>query len=48
MTVGDLNIYYPANLQTKEGYCHISIILKKLFFFRWVEVEGAKAIVVYE
>jgi hypothetical protein len=45
--VNGIKVYYPANLQVKAGYSCISIKLRKLFCFGWLELEGAKAIAIY-
>jgi hypothetical protein len=44
--VRDVNIYYPPNLKPKNGFSEIRIRTKNFLFFTWLELEGAKAIVV--
>lgn len=45
--VDGINIYYPSNLQTKEGFNYIQIRLRRILFWGWLELEGAKGIPVY-
>jgi len=40
-------VYYPTLLGVKEGYPAIRIKLKKILFWGWLEIEGAKAIAFY-
>jgi hypothetical protein len=46
--VEGIKVYYAPNLEVKEGYTHINIKLKKLFFWGWLEVAGVKHVAVYE
>jgi len=41
-------VYYPRALKVKEGYSAIRIKLKKILFMKWLELEGAQAIVNYD
>jgi hypothetical protein len=38
-------IFYPPELQVKEGFEGIQIRLKKFLFFKWLEMDGAKSLV---
>ena len=40
-------VYYSPGITVKAGYEHIEISLKKLLFWRWLELDGAKGKVVY-
>lgn len=44
---GAISVYYPAALAAKAGFSRVRITLKKFLFFKWLEVEGAKAIAIY-
>jgi len=37
-----LKIYYPTKLKVKDGFSGIRIKLRKLLFFKWLEIEGAE------
>lgn len=47
-TVDGLTIYYNPRVEMKPGHRAITVKLKKLLFLRWLELEGARAITVYE
>jgi len=47
MEVNSIKVYYSANLRVKEGFPHIKIKLRKMLFWRWLEIVGAKAIAFY-
>lgn len=40
-----IKIYYSSRLKIKDGHLGIKIILRKLLFFKWLELEGARGIV---
>jgi len=42
---GSVKIFYPARLMAKPFEDQIRIRLKKFLFFKWLELEGARAIV---
>jgi hypothetical protein len=42
--VKDLAVYFSPSLRPKEGCNEIRVFLRGSFFFRWLEIEGAKAI----
>lgn len=42
---GDIKIFYPARLSAKPFEEQIRIILRKFLFLKWLELEGARAIV---
>lgn len=39
-----VRVFYPSRLQIKEGYPHIRISLKRVLWWAWLELSGAKAI----
>ena len=45
--IDSIKVYYPKNLSVKEGYQQIKITLKKIMFLQWINIEGAKAITIY-
>lgn len=45
--VDGINVYYSENLQVKAGYSCIKVKLKRILFWEWLELEGAKAIASY-
>lgn len=45
--VDSIDVYYPAELRSKAGIKSIRVKLRKLLFFSWLELEGAKAIAIY-
>ncbi|WP_170233094.1 hypothetical protein [Sporomusa termitida] len=47
LETGSISVYYPATLVTRPGYAAVRIKLKKFLFFKWLEIEGAKALVLY-
>ena len=42
---GDVQVFYPARLQVKRDESLIRIRLRGYLFMRWLELEGARAIV---
>jgi len=42
--VDGITIFYAANIQPKADCSHITVKLKKMLFWSWLEVEGVKAI----
>lgn len=42
-----IHVYYPPNLQVKEGFSEVRIKMKKSLLWGWLEIEGAKATAVY-
>ncbi|HWR06611.1 MAG TPA: hypothetical protein VN379_07065 [Sporomusa sp.] len=44
---GSISVYYPAALAAKAGFSQVRVKLKKLLFVKWLELEGAKAIAIY-
>lgn len=42
---GGIRIFYPARLTAKPFEDRIRITLKKFLFLKWLELEGARAIV---
>lgn len=42
-----IKVYYPKNLQVKEGFASVRIRLKKSLMWGWLEIEGAKATAIY-
>ena len=47
VAVEGIKVYYTAGIEVKDGHPNISITLKKLLFFRWLELAGARSIAVY-
>ncbi|HBP64208.1 MAG TPA: hypothetical protein DD730_08055 [Desulfosporosinus sp.] len=39
--VEEIAIYYPSRLKIRKDFPAIKIRLKKLWFFKWLELEGA-------
>lgn len=46
--VDGVTLYYSGTLQMKPGHSSITVKLRKFFFLRWIELEGAKGTSVYE
>jgi hypothetical protein len=47
-TVQDgIDVYYSSKLKTQAGAECIRIRLKKILFWQWLEIEGAKSIPIY-
>lgn len=42
---GDVQVFYPARLQVKTGANRIRIRLRSVLLMRWLELEGARALV---
>ena len=42
---GDVQVVYPARLQVKRDESLIRIRLRKFAFLRWLEIDGARAVV---
>lgn len=42
---GGVQVFYPARLQAKPDESRIRIRLRKFAFLRWLEIDGARAIV---
>ncbi len=42
---GDVRVFHPARLTPKYGQDRIRIRLKGFLFIRWLDLEGARAIV---
>jgi len=42
---GDVQVFYPARLQVKRNESLIRIRLRKFMLMRWLELDGARAIV---
>jgi len=42
---GDVQVFYPARLQVKRDESLIRIRLRKFMLMRWLELDGARAIV---
>ena len=42
---GDVQVFYPAGLRVKPDEDRIRIRLRGYLFMRWLELEGARAIV---
>ena len=42
--VENVEVYFPSNLDVKQGYPEIRIKLRGRSCFRWLELEGAKGI----
>lgn len=40
-----IKIYYSSRLKVKDSHSGIKIILRKLLFFKWLELEGAMGLV---
>jgi len=36
-----IKLYYSSKLKVSDGYSEIIIKLRKLLFFKWLEIEGA-------
>jgi len=47
MEINSITVYYPKNLSVKEGHHQIRITLKKIMFLQWLNIEGAKALTIY-
>jgi len=45
MQIDNISIYYPSKLKLKRDFTAIHITLKKLLFYKWLEIEGAMGIV---
>jgi hypothetical protein len=45
--IDSINVYYPEKLTVKEGSSQIRILLKKILFWKFLYIDGAKAIVKY-
>jgi hypothetical protein len=45
--VDTVEVYFPAGLETKQDESEIRIRLRGFLWFRWLELEGAKAIACY-
>jgi len=45
--VQDITVYYSPFLTVKPGCTRIEIRLKKLLFWQWLEIDGAKGKVMY-
>jgi hypothetical protein len=45
--VDGVEVYFPANLTVKQGCSEIRITLRTFLWFRWLELEGARAIASY-
>jgi hypothetical protein len=41
--VDGVTVYYTPTVGVKQGFSHIRILLRKLLFWNWLELEGAKA-----
>ena len=46
--IDGLTIFYPPALRARPDRARITVRLRKLFFLRWLELEGARAIPRYE
>ena len=42
---GDVQVFYPARLQAKTGADRIRIRLRNVLMMKWLELEGARAVV---
>ena len=38
--IGTIKIFYSSRLNNKDGHPGIKIKLKKLLFYKWLELEG--------
>lgn len=45
MQLETIKIYYPSRLKIKKGFTAIRVTLKKMLFYKWLELEGAMGIV---
>lgn len=45
--IDSIKVYHPENLKVKEGFSQIKIILKKVLFWEYLQIIGAKCIVIY-
>ncbi len=45
--VQDIAVYYSPGLMVKPGSIRIEINLKRLLFWQWLELDGAKGKVTY-
>jgi hypothetical protein len=45
--IDGIKIFYPSNLCVKEGFSKINIRLRRFLFWSWMELDGARAIAVY-
>lgn len=45
--IDSINVYYPETLTVKEGFSQIKITLRKTLFWKFLHIDGAKAIVKY-
>jgi len=43
--IDSIQIFYSARLKVKDGHSGIKIKLRKLLFFKWLELEGPYTIV---
>jgi len=46
--VDGITVYLAPGLGLKHGHNRILIVLKRFLFLAWLELEGAKAIPVYD
>jgi len=42
-----IKIFYPPSLRVRPGFSEIHIEVKRFLFLTWLEIEGAKAIPVF-
>ena len=42
---GDVKVFYPARLKAKTDADRIRIRLRRVLLMRWLELEGARAVV---
>jgi hypothetical protein len=45
--IDSIKVYYPKNLKVKEGFPQIKITLKKILFWGFLQIVGAKSIASY-
>lgn len=45
--IDSIKVYHPENLSVKEGFLQITITLKKVLFWQFLQIIGAKSIVNY-
>jgi hypothetical protein len=42
--VDGVRVHYPASLGVRPGFAVIRVKLRRLLFWRWLELEGARAV----
>ncbi len=48
VSIEDITVFYAPNIQPKADYPSMVIRVKKMLFWSWLEIEGAKPIASYK